>query len=883
MKKTLIILWFLCFVAALSAQTDILDTRLDFNCKNKPLKEALDKLKKKTGLRLSYSDHVLTDKRVTINMKNRKVKDILTVLIRKEQLTYETAGQQVLILPKKTPPRTYQKFTISGTVKDNATGTLLPLANILIDGEKPRTTNKDGKIYLRLRPTDSLRMEFAYTGYQSEINTFHIHRDTAFSIRLKTDKELLPEVVVQGNQRKAIPAEEEASVTASDVAMLRSISEQTDIIKSIQLLPGIQSGNEGFSGLNVRGGSTDQNLILLDDAPIYNASHLAGVFSIFNEAVIGDIDLYKNEVPARYGGRLSSVLDISVREGSMSDYSVKGNIGLLTSGILLEGPLKRDKTSILLAFRRTWLDVFMKPLSRRWLNESFTIGDVKLASNGEAHYTFYDINAKISHRFSEKDRLTLSLYNGGDNFSFTDKTMTASTDTLSESERILSSLWGNFTASLKWRHIFQQKMELNTTASFTDFEFDYYDQYAFVNTTPSRLTGARLIQNYTSDIQDIALKTELKYAPHEQHRFRIGGQAIQHRFRPGINQETEEGIDDLEQIETAFENPLIKTYEFAGYLQSRHAFGPFRLRTGLRSGFFMSNKKLFTTFEPRIALNAIVNKKLTLRSTYTYTTQYLHLLTNSGIELPTDLWVPATENVRPEQSRQFVAGAIWSNEDYTFSTDIFYKKMNHLTAFRTEDAIILSGNDWADKIAFGKGWAYGNEWALLKKTGKTTGMLAYTLAWSYRQFEDINEGQAYPYKYDRRHDISIAMRHDLSERMALKWDWTYGSGNPFTRPVREAPIADAVFPSGSPATIYIYESKNNSRMPATHRLNIVAEWQGKNTENYKWTLDFGIYNVYNRKNPFFLYIGEKENTRENEYKQLSLFPVLPYLNYKFMF
>ncbi len=882
MRKTLLTLGFLCAVVILSAQTEVLDKRIDFTCKNKPLKEALDKLKRKSGLRLSYADHMLDNKRVTVKVKNQKVKNILNILLRKHSLTYENSGRQVVITRKKQPTRTYQRYTISGIVKDDETGTRLPLAGILIDGQRPRTTNKDGEIYLRLQPTDSVCVQFAYPGYESQEVTFRVHCDTFLSIRLATDNELLPEINVIGRKRKAIPVDQEAVADISDVSMLNSLRESSDLMKSIQLLPGIQSGNEGFSSLYVRGGSADQNLVLMDGAPIYNPSHMAGIVSIFNEDVIGNVSLYKNELPARYGGRLSSVLDVGVRDGSMKDYTVRGSLGLLASGLMIEGPLRKDKTSFLLAFRRTWIDMLVRPLSRRWLNESFEVDGNRIATNGEARYAFYDINAKISHRFSEKDRLSFSVYNGGDDFSFIDNLDEERGSESLESERVMSSLWGNLTASLNWTHIFQRKMILHTSASFTDFEFDYFDKYAFLQTEENGLTGARLIQNYTSDIQDITLNTELKYTPSDEHRFRIGAQAIQHRFRPGINSVIEENTSTLEQLEVEFDNPLIKTWEAAGYVQSQHRMGGLRLHAGFRAGFLLHNKKIFSTFEPRLALNALLTDYFSLRSTYTHTTQHLHLLTNSGIELPTDLWVPASELAPPEQSRQMGFGGIYSDEDLTVSVDIYHKKMNNLIAFQGEDAVILSGRDWEEKIESGEGWAYGGEAIVMKKSGKTTGVLGYTLSWSYRQFDNINEGVVYPFKYDRRHDVSLAMRHELSERVALKGDWVYGSGNPFTRPIREAPIVSD-FPSGSPATVYIYGSKNASRMPAFHRLNVGAELKGKQKARYAWTLDFGVYNIYNRKNPFLLYIGPKEDTGENEYKKLSLFPVLPYVNYNFKF
>jgi len=882
MRKTLLTLGFLCAVGILSAQTEVLEKRIDFACKNKPLKEALDKLKRKSGLRLSYADHTLKGKRVTVKVKNQKVKNILNILLRKHALTYENSGRQVVITPKRQPTRSYQRYTISGTVKDDETGTHLPLANILIDGQRPRTTNKDGEIYLRLQPTDSVCVQIAYPGYERQNVTFRVHCDTFLSIRLMTDNELLPEINVIGRKGRVIPADQEAAADVSDISILNSFRESSDLMKSIQLLPGIQSGNEGFSSLYVRGGSTDQNLVLLDGAPIYTPSHMAGIFSIFNENVIDDVALYKNELPARYGGRLSSVLDVGVREGSMKDYTVRGNVGLLASGLMIEGPLKEDKTSFLLAFRRTWLDMLVRPLSRRWLNESFEIDGNSIATNGEARYAFYDINAKISHHFSEKDRLSFSLYNGGDSFSFIDNLKEEKINQSLESERVLSSLWGNLTASLHWTHIFQRKMILHTSASFTDFEFDYFDKYAYSQTTNDSITGARLVQNYTSDIQDIALNTELKYTPSDKHRFRIGAQAIQHRFRPGINSVIEEDTRTLEQLEVEFDNPLIKTWEVAGYMQSQHRMGWLRLHAGFRAGFLLQNNNLFSTFEPRLTLNALLTDYFSLRSTYTHTTQHLHLLTNSGIELPTDLWVPASELAPPERSRQAGIGGIYSDEDLTVSVDFYHKKMTNLITFEGENRVVLNGRNWEERIESGDGWAYGGEAILMKKAGKTTGVLAYTLSWSYRQFDNINEGIAYPFKYDRRHDVSVAMRHELNKRVALKSDWVYGSGNPFTRPIREAPVAGD-FPSGSPATVYIYESKNASRMPAFHRLNIGAEWQGKQKERYAWTLDFGIYNIYNRKNPFLLYIGPKENTTGNEYKKLSLFPVLPYINYNFKF
>lgn len=863
-------------VTMLTAQAGVLEKRIDFTCKNKSLKEALDKLKRKTGLRLSYADKTLGNKRITIKARGRKTGKILSDILRRNALTYELRANQIVIRPAPRLSTQIPKHLLTGVIMDASSNKTLPAVTIHVPQRKRQfLSSRDGHFDLELHACDTLIISLLYIGYATQTLTFPFRQDTSIHIKLIPANETLSEVVVLGSPDEPDEQKErEAVVTTEQIDLLRSLKNEKDIIKSIQLLPGVQSGNEGFAGLYVRGGSIDQNLVLLDDVPVYNATHLLGIFSIFNEQTLSDISLHKNSIPANYGGRLSSVLNVTTRDGNMKQLSARGTIGLLTSGLLLEGPIKENKTSFLLSVRRTWLDMLIQPLSKRWLSDSFTINDTQLATNGQVSYYFYDLNAKVTHIFSDKDRLSVSLYNGGDKFDFTDKFDRKENSDLFQSQNILSLLWGNLTASARWSHVFQKGVSINTTVSFTDFQFDFFNQYDYLESTKdSLIAGRRTILNYASDIRDLNLKSDLSYEINSNNMLDFGMQATQHSFAPGINSLEEENIDTLEQLNPRFENPRLSAWEFGIYTQSQHTIGRFSLNAGIRAGVFAVDKKLFSTFEPRLSTSIQLTKHYALRGAYTKTSQFLHLLSTSNLGLPNDLWIPSLDGIPPEKSWQTSFGMMWSNKNYAFSIDTYYRQMDNLVALNNGDSLLIRENYWKEQTVSGKGRAYGVETTLVKQTGKTTGIIGYTLAWSDRQFGDINKGEVYPYKYGRRHDLSIALQHQLSKKIALKTDWAYGNGTRYSTPT--------IIP-GYPRPVY--DAKNNAEMSPFHRLNIGIMINGKKAEKYTWKLDVGVYNIYNRKNPFFTYPAQS-NTADSEmvYKELSLFPIMPNINYSFKF
>ncbi len=862
----------------LVAQADVLEKRIDFSCKNKTLKEALHKIKKKTGLRISYSDKDIEGKHIrSFKQKDQKVRKILSRLLRSKSMTYQISGNRVVVLPAPRIPNTTPKKHLEILITDDKSEEPLPGVTIYIPQFKRQfISTRLGELEREFYAVDSLRLDFLYIGYDSRTLIIPFKRDTSIHVLLAPSNKTLTEIVVTAPQDIPEKDKERVAVITSDqVDMLRSLNNDRDVVKSLHLLPGVQSGNEGFAGLFVRGGGMDQNLILLDNTPVYSATHLMGIFSIFNENVVGDVELHKNSIPAQYGGRLSSVLDIKTRDGDMEEVSVTGSLGLTTSGFTIEGPIKENKTSFILSARRSWLDLLMPSLSKRWLNGSYKINGRQLANEGEARYHFYDLNGKITHRFSDKDRLSISFYNGGDRFKFTDKFETEALDF--QSQRSLELSWGNLTTSVQWLHIFNKGISLNTTAGFTDFRFDYFDYNSYVETinTATR-AGISSVQNYASDIRDISLQTALNIELSENHLLSIGLQGVRHDFSPGINERREENLDTLIQLKTNFSNPHFQANEFGFFAQSQHNIGKLNLNAGIRTAFFSIDKKLFSTFEPRLSTSLQLTNQYSLRGSYTSSTQFLHLLSNPNLGLPSDLWVPSFEDIPPERSWQLGGGMVWANDTYLFSVDGYYKRMRHLIAINNQDESFLRDNNWRNATVTGNGDAYGAEVALAKKSGSTTGIVGYTLSWSNRQFDVVNRGNAYPYRHDRRHDFSVAIQHDFNKKLAAKADWAYGTGNRFTRPISKIPGYAA----------YEYESRNRSTMSPFHRLNVGVVIQGERAEKFNWTLDIGVYNVYNRKNPFFTYlVDEDDSTLGNEFNlvELSLFPVLPNINYSFKF
>ena len=761
------------------------------------------------------------------------------------------------------------RFTISGYVRDGATGESLPgVAVVHPASSQGTTTNTFGFYSLTLATSpDSVRLLVSALGYEKLRLARKAERSFTYDFRLKTSTAELAGVEVVGSKEEKIAESTRMgtiNIPVNQIKLLPALFGETDVLKVLQLLPGVQAGGEGSSGLYVRGGSPDQNLLLLDGTPIYNASHLFGFFSIFNADAIKNVELIKGGFPARYGGRLSSVVDITMKEGNMQKLHGEGAIGLIASRFTLEGPIKKDTASFIFSARRTYIDILARPL-------------IKANADGlVAGYYFYDLNGKLNWKLSPRDRLYLSGYMGYDEFYANDEGKKRDNGDYSKQRSALG--WGNRIAALRWNHIVNDRLFMNTHLTYTRYQFDVgvTQEDRFTDSNGQARTD-KFALNYLSNIQDISVKSDFDYVPNPNHYVRFGGQYIRHQFRPGALQ-TEGSTDPAENKATGHN---IGANEASLYAEDDVKLTDrLKVNVGLRVNSFLVDKKLYPSVEPRVSARFLLTEQWALKAAYARTTQYVHLLTNSGIGLPTDLWVPATANILPQKAQQFSLGAARSlrfhGEDFELSMETYYKPMQNLIEFREgADFVGTTDDNYESKITSGQGWAYGAELFLQKKSGRTTGWIGYTLAWSNRRFPELNRGELYPYKYDRRNDFKLVVIHEFNNRLTLSGTFVYGSGNAVT-------LSQGRYSLGpNSGTFEDYGSRNSYRMAAYHRLDLDLS----HTKKKRWgevVNSFSVYNAYNRHNPYFIYLGRGSDNKMS-YRQVSLFPILPSFSKTFRF
>jgi hypothetical protein len=655
-------------------------------------------------------------------------------------------------------------------------------------------------------------------------------------------------------------------IPMSKVKSLPVFLGEKDILKTVQLLPGVQSGTEGSSGFYVRGGGADQNLILLDGVPVYNASHLFGFFSVFNPDAIRNVQLIKGGFPARYGGRLSSVLDIRMKEGNTKKFSGEGSIGLISSKLTFEGPLPNDRGSFLISGRRTYIDALTRPI-------------IRAQSDGDATggYFFHDYNSKLNYSINDRNRLFLSGYFGKDEaFARFDDGILISPD----DKETATLKWGNIIGAARWNHEINNQLFLNTTFTFSNYEF----VTGFEVESPDE----NFLYEYNSGIRDFGVKMDFDYMPNPDHYVKYGAGAVSHKFTPGVNKFQLSSIGET-PIDTTFGSSIVNSGEFYAYLEDDWKINELlKVNLGVHASSFAVEGKNYFNFQPRVAARYLVNEKISVKAAYSSMAQYLHLLTNAGIGLPTDLWVPVTDTIRPQLSNQIALGiATTLKHDLELSVEGYYKKMDNLIEYKDGASFFANADDWQSKIEMGEGWAYGVELLLEKKRGKFTGWIGYTLSWTERQFENLNFGEKFPFRYDRRHDIGIALTYLINENIDLGLVYVYGTGNSVTLPTgsylandtQGAELDQDSF-NWNPRVDHVSE-RNGFRTPAYHRLDFGVNIH-KQMKNYERTWSFGVYNIYNRQNPFFLYFDQIDQDNAGLF-QISLFPIIPSFNWSFKF
>jgi hypothetical protein len=769
------------------------------------------------------------------------------------------------------------KHVVSGYVAESGSREMLAGATIAIPKYKTGTVTNGFGFYSITLPADTFEVIVSYVGYKAKafrVNIFNA--DVSMNIELEANK-MLKEVVIEADKKAdRLSQMTRMSVIEIPVSQVRDIPAllgEKDVLKVIQLLPGVQKPSEGNSGIYVRGGGPDQNLIILDDATVYNAFHLFGFFSLFNGDALKSIELTKGGFPARYGGRLSSVIDMRMKEGNKEKFKGEAGIGLLSSRLILEGPIIKKKSSFIISGRRTYFDLLTLPFQ---------------PANNRGGYYFYDLNAKSNYEFNDRNKLYVSGYFGRDKF--------YATSTFGNQKDEFGLGWGNATATLRWNHLFNNKLFANASFIFTNYDF-----------TVSQKSGDFTL-NFTSGIRDYAVKYDLDYRPNSNHSIKAGFQSTYHVFTPSalVAKSTEWNLD-LNKVNriTAIENGIYVEDDI-------HVGSKLRLNPGLRFSHFNTQQSNYYCLEPRFNSSYNISSTLAVKASASIMNQYIHLLSNTGVGLPTDLWVPSSNFIKPQQSWQVAGGVTKDVIQHHFSVSVegYYKHMNNTIAYKdgasflgvsddgTGESALASNYNWEKNITLGQGWSYGAEFLVQKKVGKLTGWVGYTLSWTQFQFDELNEGKAFWARYDRRHDISVVAIYKLLEQegerngITLSATWVYGTGNAITLPIAEfsAPIHQ-VAPSSnnsflSSMFVNQYTGKNQFRMAPYHRMDLGIQIS-KKKPLWVRTWEFSIYNVYNRYNPYFYYIGSDGtlfNPGNNRVlRQITLFPIIPSVSWNIKF
>jgi len=769
-----------------------------------------------------------------------------------------------IIFIQALPLAAQQKFTWKGYVKDSLSGETLINASVLVNNEtRGLTTNQYGYFSLTL-PAGSHKLIFSYVGYVQKIFPIDLNKDINEDVLLLPASARMEDVVVTASQKRLNNVKSaqmgQVDLNINTAKSLPSFMGETDILKTLQLLPGVRNAGEGNSGFYVRGGGPDQNLILLDEAVVYNSGHLFGFFSVFNSDAVKNLTLIKGGMPPQYGGRLSSVIDIAMKEGNINKTQVDAGIGLIASRFSIQGPIVKNKASYIISARRTYVDLLIKPFVSK--NSSFY---------GSGYY-FYDLNAKMNYRVSNNDHLYLSGYFGRDKFDFNNKRRSFST----------SIPWGNSTATFRWNHSFSKKLFSNVSLIYNDYKFEFLGRQDNFNI------------GLSSGIKDWNAKVDFDYFASTSHKVKFGAQYTYHTFFPSVASGSQDSV-----VFSPANTQKKYANEYGVYVQDDwdvtkrikinygirySAFqqvGPYTAYTTDANGNKLDSTmyhggqtvKTYGGFEPRVTIRYAFDNNSSIKASATRNLQYIHLVSSAGTTLPTDIWVPSTYRVKPQDGILYAAGYFrnFSNNMFETSIELYYKTMKNQIEYA--EGYTPSLTDPEESFTFGKGWSYGSELFINKVKGRLTGWVGYTLSWTWRKFPGLNEGNKYPNKYDRRHDLSVVGIYELTPKWKLSSTFVFGTGNAISLPERFYFIDGTLTQE--------YSNINAYRMKPYNRLDIAATYTPKHKKPRKYSDSwvFSIYNVYSRQNPYFYYFDQEGNVANGSLqvtaKQVSLFPIIP--------
>ncbi|MEY3243194.1 MAG: hypothetical protein RIR11_4633 [Bacteroidota bacterium] len=878
----------------LQGQSNLLLKKIDLTCINCTPSDAIINIYRNTDINISFSDDFFTGcPNVSIDVRQQTIESIIQQITKGCRNILITAGNDEITLSLSE-----SKVNISGYIQDKDSREKIIGATIIIkqkNGTLRRYSNEYGFFSLAAY-TGKCYIAVIYPGYDTTTINLNVTTNTHKDIEITPRMEELGGIEILSSSPiptswAPIAKDGAQTMPIHSSTSLPTLAGQADLLRSITQIPGIQTGVDGIGGIHIRGGNTDQNLILLDDVPVYNPSHVVGLLSIFNPQTTKNVRLWKGDFPARYGGRSSSVIDVHTRDGNQQEIKGGVDLNLLSFSGFLEGPTFKKKGSFLIAAR--------KSIFSPWIKRAIDRPNVLKVQFNDLAYSIHDINAKINQQIGANDRLLFSFYSGKDNFDapFSQTTPIENQGTFFDNYN-LKSKWGNRIFSLRWNHIWGKNIFSNTTASSSNFVYQsqLIRKTEFIDPLGRRSITANFTQLYLTDIKDYALRSDFTYLPHQRLVLKFGGSVTYHQFKPGalsvnfqLPGQTSALVDSLSS--GLLKNNNISANELEGYAATEWELWPqFHLNTGINVSSFTTTDITYKAFLPRIRFyHGKEDTGFKQWFSHNYMAQYMHQIGSFNIGLPFELWVPSTKQVLPERAVQTSIGMGWSNESWAATIEAYRKDMNRVVVLRSDgDALITAGaddaNGWENRIITGKGQSRGIECMLERKTGKTRGLISYTLSKSTRQFDDLNQGQPFLFQFDRTHDFKINVSQYFCKWLNCSANWTIMSGTPITLAGVKYNFQSPENPAGQKDILY-YSELNGYRLPYNHRLDLSLNFNlhhliRSRSIHHVWQV--GFYNAYNRANPFYLVV-DINSGKPNRAIQYTLLPILPSFRYALTF
>lgn len=846
------------------SQSDILGRKISCKIKQKSIPEILKEIESKAGVSFNYNLKIIPEGKFNLTAKNEELNVVLVKLLHPHKLIFSLLYGNYIVINKSEKT---DRFTVSGYVYDETSGEkLIGVTVYNVYDLKNTTTNQDGYYSLTLI-SDSVKLRFSQYPFVSKSYSLLLNSNMSLNVEMKENPLILPAFrVTSGPENQINHKPDEINLSSRNMKRLPFLFGETDVLKGLQLLPGISSGNDGTIGLNIRGGGPDQNLILLDDVPIYNPSHIYGFFSVFNSDVIKDVKLLKGGMSARYSGRLSSVIDVRTKDGNNKKINTQISAGLLSSKLTIDGPLgKKKKTTFILSGRRSFFDLFYDLYSNK--NVFKSINPLRTG------YYFYDANGKINHAFSDKHQISFGFYVGGDNVFIRNSFSLKDPEKVIKEKDAQNVFWGNGVYSFRDHHVWTPKVSGRLNLSFSKYNFGNKSNYEYSESNDSVQLENAYNYEFESIIRNSIASYHIEAKVFDWLTLKTGLGGIYHQFQRRIF--SSDKIINQSKTENRVSNAMeMNAYGEMALKVSRNA----ELNVGLNGSRFNLATNSYNLYQPRLSANYKLSKSMNLHVGYQKTNQFLHLLTSTNSGMPLDLWLPSTDKIKPEQSKMLSGGINFAKGDFIFNLEAFNKSMDGIIEYKDQANYIGSDVDWESKVTTGKGIAYGYEFLAEKRNGNTQGWISYTLSWNYRKFNDINGGKMYPYKYDRRHNFAFFVNHNFNRNIDASLSWVFTTGANYTLPEQVYFIGSGLSPQN---VIYVYGERNNYKFPNYHRLDFGVNFK-KYHKRYYRIISIGAYNVYNRLNPFYITPAYNQSG-DRVFEAVSLFPVLPSINYKIQF